>query len=210
MAWKQKLKSLFVVDNNAKASAQVVAEPTQGPLADDGHELTTEELLGSYELPKGESMPLPAGTDSAGLATPIDFQALYDLAGIPNTDEVELLEKFLGGLDANLPQTSRIAASKAFLGAIGKSTNDVFNDAARKIKVVRAVEEAKATEIEATLLTNQQQIDALQSKIDEHRSTMEAARKDLESVKAQSTAEESRLQGARIFFGHMEKLAEKK
>jgi hypothetical protein len=210
MAWKNRLKSLFVVDPNTSTKPPTASELIEDPAIAAAAEMSTDELLASYELPKGKSVPLPAGTDSAGLSTPIDFQALYDLAGIPNTDEVELLEKFLGGLDANLPQTSRIAASKAFLGAIGKSTNDVFTDAARKIQVVRAVEEAKATDIEALLTSKQQEVDLLQKKIDEHRAAMEAARKDLESVKAQSTAEESRLQGARVFFGYMEKVVAKK
>jgi ABC-type transporter Mla subunit MlaD len=208
MAWKQKFKSLFVVDQNAGAKPSV--ELPEDPAITAAAEMSTDELLASYEVPKGaEAVPLPAGTTAEGLSAPIDFQALYDLAGIPNTDEVELLEKFLGGLDANLPQTSRIAASKAFLGAIGKSTNDVFNDAARKIQVVRAVDEAKAADVEALLKSKQGEVDGLQQKIDELRSAMEAARKDLESVKAQSTSEEARLQGARVFFGYVEKMIAK-
>ena len=209
MAWKQRLKSLFVVDPNGDTKPQAATLP-EDPAIAAAAEMSTDELLASYELPKGDPVPLPAGTDSAGLNTPIDFQALYDLAGIPNTDEVELLEKFLGGLDSNLPQTSRIAASKAFLGAIGKSTNDVFTDAARKIQVVRAVEEAKAADVDTLLKGKQAEVDGLQQKIDELRGAMEAARKDLESVKAQSTAEEARLQGARVFFGYVEKMSAKK
>jgi ABC-type transporter Mla subunit MlaD len=208
MAWKQKFKSLFVVDQNAGAKPPV--EVPEDPAITAAAEMSTDELLASYEVPKGaEAVPLPAGTTSEGLSAPIDFQALYDLAGIPNTDEVELLEKFLGGLDANLPQASRIAASKAFLGAIGKSTNDVFTDAARKIQVVRAVDEAKAADIEALLKSKQGEVDGLQQKIDELRSAMEAARKDLESVKTQSASEEARLQGARVFFGYVEKMIAK-
>src|SRR5262245_18083515 len=50
----------------------------------------------------------PAGVSmsSAGGAVSIDFQTDYDNAGIPNTDEVEQLERFLSGLDQNLPQAS--------------------------------------------------------------------------------------------------------
>jgi hypothetical protein len=193
-----KFKSLFVVnpDGSAPASPDAQAPDLSG----------LDPALAKYLVPGTESA-LPPGTSAEQLSGSIDFQGLYDLAEIPNTDEVEALEKFLGGLDDSLPQSSKLAAAKAFLGAIGKSSADVLGDAERKIRVVRAVEAQKRAEVDATLAEEQARIDDLQRQIDERRAAMEAARKDLESVRGQCATEEARLQGARVFFGGVETLA---
>jgi len=188
MAWS-KLKSMFVVSD---APAPAPADPDQ-VIAD----------LEKYQLPQGEGAPLPDGTSPAALSGQIDFQALYDQAGIPNTDEVEAVERFLNGLDASLPDASKLAASKAFLSAIGKSVADVVKDAGRKITVVRAVQDAKQADTQKAAGERQAAIAALQKQIDDHRAAMEAMQRDLESVRSQCAVEESRLQGARMFFGHV-------
>ena len=188
MAWS-KLKSMFVVSDEP---AQAPADPDQ-VIAD----------LEKYQLPDGETAPLPDGTSPAALSGQIDFQALYDQAGIPNTDEVEAVERFLNGLDASLPVASKLAASKAFLSAIGKSVADVVKDAGRKITVVRAVGDAKQADTQKAGGERQAAIAALQKQIDDHRAAMEAMQRDLESVRSQCAVEESRLQGARMFFGHV-------
>ena len=185
MAW-DKIKSLFVV-TEAKQAAGVAPSP---------------EDLAAIEA---AATTLPANTSAEQLAGTIDFQALYDQAGIPNTDEVEALEKFLGGLEASLPQASQLAAAKAFLGAIGKSPQDVLNDAGRKIQVVRGVEEAKTKATDETGQVHQKAIAELQAQIEEHRRAIEVALKDHENVKAQCVVEEGRLQGARVFFGGVER-----
>ncbi len=168
--------------------------------ADDA--AAVDQELEQFTVPSGEPPgDLPAGTAPQALSGTIDFQGLYDQAGIPNTDEVEALEKFLGGLDESLPQASKLAAAKAFLGAIGKSPSDVITDAGRKIQVVRAVEEAKRSDTDQTITAEQTAIEALQKQIEEHRAQMEAAQRDLESVRGQCAVEEARLQGARVFFG---------
>ena len=159
--------------------------------------------LSKYELPAGEVGTLPAGTSPQALSGAIDFQALYNQAGIPNTDEVESLERFLGGLDESLPDASKLAAARAFLGAIGKAPGDVVNDAGRKIAVVRAVADAKRTDVDQAVTQRQAAIAALQKQVDEHRAAIEAEQHDLEGVRAQCATEESRLQGARMFFGHV-------
>ena len=41
------------------------------------------------------------------------------------------------------------------------------------------------------------------TQIDEQRAHIEGLQRDLESVRGQCVVEESRLQGARVFFGHM-------
>ena len=189
MAWN-KIKSMFVVSEQGGSGAET--DPDQ-VLKD----------LEKYQMPDGEPAPLPAGTDAAALSGQIDFQALYDQAGIPNTDEVESLQRFLGGLDESLPDASKLAASRAFLSAIGKSTSDVINDAGRKITVVRAVEDAKGADTGKAVADRQTAIAALQKQVDEHRAAIEAMQRDHESVKAQCAVEESRLQGARMFFGHV-------
>ncbi len=192
MGWN-KLKSLFVVSSEPA--------PQTGAAAPDLAGIDPE--LAKYLVPPegGGAATLPPTADPAQLTGAIDFQALYDQAGIPNTDEVEALEKFLGGLDESLPQSSKLAAAKAFLGAIGKAPSDVLTDAERKIKVVRAVEGSKRTEVDQSVAGLQAKIDDLQRQIDEQRAAMEAASKDLESVRAQCATEEARLQGARVFFG---------
>jgi hypothetical protein len=188
MAWN-KIKSMFVVSDEAQAPSdpdQVIAD------------------LEKYQLPQGDAgAPLPDGTTPAALSGQIDFQALYDQAGIPNTDEVEAVERFLNGLDASLPDASKLAASKAFLSAIGKSVADVVKDAGRKITVVRAVQDAKQADTQNAAGQRQAAIAALQKQIDDHRASMEAMQRDLESVRSQCAVEESRLQGARMFFGHV-------
>jgi len=191
MAWN-KLKSMFVVSDEPQAQAP--SDPDQ-VIAD----------LEKYQLPQGQgdAGQLPDGTTPAALSGQIDFQALYDQAGIPNTDEVEAVERFLNGLDASLPDASKLAASKAFLSAIGKSVADVVKDAGRKITVVRAVVDAKQTYAQNAAGQRQAAIAALQKQIDEHRAAMEAMQRDVESVHSQCAVEESRLQGARMFFGHV-------
>jgi hypothetical protein len=188
MSWGQKLKSVFIVSNApAKTADEVLKE------------------LEKYELPASpaEAPALPAGTEPASLSGTIDFQALYDHAGIPNTDEVEALERFLGGLDSNLPDASKLAAAKAFLGAIGKAPSDVITDSGRKIEVVRAVADAKRADTEKAVGERQATINELQRQIDEQRAAIEGLQKDLESVRSQCVVEESRLQGARMFFGYV-------
>lgn len=201
MNWN-KLKSLFVVANPSDGS---VAMSGDTPMPSDVSDIDPE--LAKYLVPEAAAEPppaLPASTDPAQLSGTIDFQGLYDQAGIPNTDEVEALEKFLNGLDAQLPQASKQAAARAFLGAIGKAHSDVLVDAERKIQVVRAVDSSKQSDVNATLENHQKIIDDLQRQIEEQRAAMEAARRDLESVRSQCAIEEARLQGARMFFGHMD------
>ncbi len=188
MSWGQKLKSVFIVaDTPGRTADQVLAD------------------LEKYALPEAPEpvVALPEGTAPAGLTGSIDFQTLYDQAGIPNTDEVEALERFLGGLDSNLPDTSKLAAARAFLGAIGKSPADVITDSGRKIDVVRAVADAKRADSEKAVGERQATINELQRQIDEQRAAIEGLQKDLESVRAQCVVEESRLQGARMFFGYV-------
>jgi hypothetical protein len=196
-----KLKSLFVVHGQGPAASATDDQPLPGDLSDIDPELA------KYLVPDGTAEaappPLPASAEGTLTGT-IDFQGLYDQAGIPNTDEVEALEKFLGGLDQQLPQASRLAAAKAFLGAIGKSPADVLTDAERKIQVVRAVDASKQSDVSATIDGHQKIIDELQRQIEEQRAAMEASRRDLESVRGQCAIEEARLQGARLFFGAMD------
>jgi hypothetical protein len=196
-----KLKSLFV-----HAEGGAVPPPGAGEASPDlsGLDPALAKYLVPEEQPPGP--PLPASTDPSSITGSLDFQKLYDEAGIPNTDEVESLEKFLGGLDDSLPQSSKQAAAKAFLGAIGKAHSNVLEDAERKIRVVRAVESHKRGETDHAVAGIQGEIDALQQQIDEKRAQMEAAKKDLESVRSQCTVEEARLQGARVFFGAMDAL----
>jgi len=185
MAWS-KLKSMFVVSD----------QPAQ----------STDDLmkdLEKYQLPQGEPGTLPDGTSAQMLSGQIDFQGLYDQAGIPNTDEVEALERFLIGLDESLPESAKVAAAKAFLGAIGKAAKDVITDAGRKITVVRAVVDAKRADTEQAMGQRQAVIADLQRQVDEHRSAIQALQGDLESARSQCAVEESRLQGARMFFGHV-------
>jgi hypothetical protein len=183
MAWN-KLKSLFVESDSSPEAADAA-------MAD----------LEKYQVPD-EPAAGPASPPAPVVATgELEFQALYDQAGIPNTDEVEAVERFLHGLDESLPQASKLAAAKAFLGAIGKAPADVLKDAGRKIAVVRTVLDAKRTDIEKAQSERQAAIAELQRQVDEHRAAIEAMKRDLESVRGKCAAEEGRLQGARVFFG---------
>jgi hypothetical protein len=199
VAWN-KLKSLFIVQDDKAGSMS----------ADDSAAI--DAAIAKYQVPpESASEPppeLPPDTDPSQLSGTIDFQAMYDTAGIPNTDEVEGLEKFLVELDTELPQASKLAAAKAFLKATGKSSVDVLNDAARKIKVVRAIDAGKSEDARQTLARQQAAIDELQKQIDELRTAMESTKRDLESVRSQCTTEEARLQGARMFFGAMDRLSD--
>ncbi len=194
MGW-DKVKRLFIqTEGRPEAAAPIDLAQVEAQVDAD---------LAALELPPGQVGELPAGTDPSALKGAIDFQALYDQAGIPNTDEVEQLELFLGGLDDALPQASRLAAAKAFLNAIGKSPSDVVGDAGRKIEVVRAVGEAKGTDASSRQNELQQGINRLQAQVEECRRSMETISTELEQVRKQCAAEESRLQAARVFFGHL-------
>ncbi|HEY1814191.1 MAG TPA: hypothetical protein VGG74_17690 [Kofleriaceae bacterium] len=197
MPWS-KIKSLFVVSDQQAAPSTMSSDDNAA----------IDAAIAKYQVPPEAAPQLPPDTDPSQLSGTIDFQALYDQAGIPNTDEVESLEKFLVELDTELPQASKLAAAKAFLKATGKSSADVLNDAARKIKVVRAIEAGKSEDARAGLSRQQAAIDDLQKQIDGLRTAMEAAKRDLEGVKKQCTTEEARLQGARMFFGAMDTLAD--
>ena len=185
MAWS-KLKSMFVVSDQP-------AQSTDDVMKD----------LEKYQVPEGEPGALPEGTSPQMLSGQIDFQGLYDQAGIPNTDEVESLERFLIGLDESLPATAKVAAAKAFLGAIGKAAKDVLTDARRKIQVVRAVGEVKGTDASNRQRELQSEITRLESEIEQCRSAMESINAELEGVRHQCAVEEGRLQAARVFFGHL-------
>jgi hypothetical protein len=161
-----------------------------------------------HAVPQGNLDPVDASTvhvhsDSSG-ATTIDFQQQYDLAGIPDTDEVEQLENFIARLDAALPQASKIAAAQAFLGAIGKDKAAVFADAERKILRVRGIAQAKEQETSAAIAQEQAQIAELSAQIEAHRERIQSAARNLEGVRQACLLEESRLQAARVFFGNVE------
>ena len=196
MGW-DKVRRLFITTDGDDAPART-SEADLGEVA-----AQVDADLAALELPAGQVGSLPPGTDPQALKGSIDFQGLYDQAGIPDTDEVEQLERFLMGLDNTLPQASRLAAAKAFLGAIGKSPDHVVNDAGRKIEVVRAVGEAKGTDASNRQNALQMEIDRLNGQIEECRTAMESINAELESVRRQCAAEEGRLQGARVFFGHL-------
>ena len=188
MAWN-KLKSLFVEtpeSPDTASAAMAELEKYQVPAAPAG------DAAGAVVLPDASAVVAEGE---------LDFQALYDQAGIPNTDEVEALERFLHGLDESLPQTSKLAAAKAFLGAIGKAPADVLRDAGRKIQVVRMVADAKRSDVEKAASEHQAAIATLQRQIDEQRAAVETLKRDLEAVRSKCAAEEGRLQGARVFFG---------
>jgi hypothetical protein len=190
MAWN-KLKSLFVeTDTPREAESAAMAELEKYQMAAEPGADATEAVSATV-----------APTTTVVAAGDLDFQGLYDQAGIPNTDEVEALERFLHGLDESLPQTSKLAAAKAFLGAIGKAPADVLRDAGRKITVVRAVADAKRADVDKASSEHQAAINDLQRQIDEHRSAVEVLKRDLEGVRSKCAAEEGRLQGARVFFG---------
>lgn len=200
MPWN-KLKGLFFVSD-----ARPQAEASAGSSSED--QAAIDAAIARYQVPPEQGAPALPDTDPSQLSGTVDFQVLYDRAEIPNTDEVESLESFLHELDAELPQTSKLAAAKAFLKATSRSSVDVLNDAARKIRVVRAVEASKIEESRSAIARQQAAIDELQKQIDELRIGMEAANRDLEGVRSQCTTEEARLQGARMFFGAMDKLTD--
>jgi len=200
-SWK-KVKGLFWQSGEAGGGHDPAPE---GELSDA--EFADLLATSPYAVPPAEAAPpaVPAAYPPVILAggSQIDFQALYDAAGIPNTDEVEQLENFLGRLDSSLPQASKLAAAQAFLGAVGKSHDHVLEDAGRKIQQVRATLSAKQTETQAAWAAEQQHVEALQAQIEAHRQRMEALTHELEAVRQACSTEESRLQAARVFFGNV-------
>jgi len=98
MSLGKKIKSMFVVsDAPPDAAADLMRDIEKYELPPDapGADAAAAAAVAS------------AGADGGGgggaLSGTIDFQGLYDQAGIPNTDEVEALERFLGNLDQSLP-----------------------------------------------------------------------------------------------------------
>jgi hypothetical protein len=180
------------------------AEPT-GDASEELSDAEFQELLKSEhavpDRPVQAADPSSVGMTATGGVISIDFQSDYDAAGIPNTDEVEQLERFLGGLDHNLPQASKLAAAKAFLGAVGKSVDDVLADAGRKIERVRAIRAGQDRSTEAALAEQQAAIEDLSATIERHKGRMQELTAELEGVRRACLLEESRLQAARVFFG---------
>ncbi len=199
------MKGLFWQPEDSTAST-----PASG--ADPSQEISDEEfasLLAAspHAVPPDSAAPVEAQAievRASGDEILIDFQSQYDLAGIPDTDEVEQLENFLNRLDPSLPQVSKIAAAQAFLGAIGKDTSAVLADAQRKIARVRGILKSKEDETKGRLDSEQAEILALEAKIEEHRGRMQDLNRHLEGVRRACLVEESRLQAARVFFGTTE------
>jgi hypothetical protein len=202
MSFGKSLKKLFWESSDAPAGGAAAGgeemsdEELTALLSDDPHTVPAD----AFDPVEAESIQLSSGADGSLV---IDFQAQYDAAGIPDTDEVEQLENFLGRLDPGLPHSSRIASAEAFLGAIGKSSADVLADAERKIKRVHGMLRAKEQETQQCLADEQGAINALQAQIDGHRKRMEQVNHQLEGVRKACTTEEARLQAARVFFGHL-------
>src|SRR5580692_11516490 len=92
-----KIKSLFVVSENQASSSTMSSDDTAA----------IDAAIAKYAVPPEPVPALPSDVAPSQLSGTIDFQALYDQAGIPNTDEVESLEKFLVELDTELPQASK-------------------------------------------------------------------------------------------------------
>jgi hypothetical protein len=200
-SWK-KVSNLFWQSGDSHAA------PTQG--GDEISDAEFQELLSAspHAVPQAAE-PDPVDVrgmvvnhDPGGAA--IDFQAQYDQAGIPNTDEVEQLENFLSRLDQSLPHASKLAAAQAFLGAVGKSKDNVLEDASRKIRRVRGVLAGKEQETRGLLTSEQGEIDSLQQQIEQRRQRIESLNRELEAVRHACVVEESRLQAARVFFGSVD------
>jgi flagellar biosynthesis chaperone FliJ len=205
-SWK-KVKGLFWQPGS---SAEAPPAPA-GELSD----AEFAEFLGAspHAVPSPAPGTLGGAQEGAWAPSPgaagvsdIDFQAQYDAAGIPDTDEVEQLESFLSRLDESLPQASKLAAARAFLGAIGKSKEHVLEDAARKIQCVRSILAGKQEDARLGCESEQRQIDALQAEIEQHRQRMEELTRELEGVRHVCLEEEARLQAARVFFGNVQQL----
>jgi hypothetical protein len=203
-SWK-KLTGLFW-----QAGEPAVQNEPSGSPAEELSDAQFAELLAAspHAVPQGEVIepvaPVNVALEGDAAHVAIDFQAQYDLAGIPDTDEVEQLENFLSRLDSSLPNASKLAAAQAFLGAIGRAREDVLADAARKIQRVRGIGAGKQQEVAALLADEQAQITALEQQIEGHRRRMEALNRELEGVRHACLVEESRLQAARVFFGNVE------
>ncbi len=204
------MKNLFWQSGDSGVQAEGAPAAAVDPAAVGEGELSDEDfaaLLAGNEhaVPADAVEPVEPGsvevTAAADGAVAIDFQAQYDAAGIPDTDEVEQLENFLTRLDPALPHASKIAAAEAFLGAIGKDAQAVLGDAERKIKRVHGIFQSQQQLTEQQLGAHKAEIDALQARIDEHRQQMEGLNRQLEGVRHACTVEESRLQAARVFFG---------
>jgi len=207
--WK-KVKGLFWQEGDSPSASSESAPPAdpgvEGELSDEDF----AALLGGNPLSVPQDVPVEPVDVSAlhmqnvGDAVQIDFQQQYDLAQIPDTDEVEQLENFLARLDPSLPQVSKIAAAQAFLGAIGKDKAAVLADAERKIRTVRAILLGKEQETQQRQQQRQAAIDQLQAEIEAHRNQMQETNRELEGVRMACLQEESRLQAARVFFGSVE------
>lgn len=213
MTWKN-IKGLFWQPDSeqAPASAEASAEMTDAEFAEF---LANDEFGVSPDndgLPAGEA-PIDVSSvvvDASSGSLSIDFQAQYDSAQIPNTDEVEQVEAFLSRLDGSLPQASKLAAAEAFLGAVGKSSADVLQDAERKIHVVRRLVAGKEAAHQSDVEAEQSAIAELEQQIEARRQKVEQSTKELEGFRGACVIEEARLQAARVFFGHVAEAASDK
>jgi hypothetical protein len=205
-----KVKGLFWQEGDSSSQPSASAPPADPGVEEELSDEDFAALLGGNPLSVPQDVPVEPVDVSAlhmenvGDAVQIDFQQQYDLAQIPDTDEVEQLENFLARLDPSLPQVSKIAAAQAFLGAIGKDKAAVLADAERKIRTVRAILLGKEQETQQRQQQRQAAIDQLQAEIEAHRNQMQETNRELEGVRMACLQEESRLQAARVFFGSVE------
>jgi hypothetical protein len=200
MSWK-KVTNLFWQSGDSAAAA----EPPAEELSDADFQAMLAQS--PHAVPQAAPEPVDVSAMNVGYeggAAQIDFQEQYDLAGIPDTDEVEQLEGFLTRLDSSMPNASKLAAAQAFLGAVGKSKDHVLEDAARKIRRVRGLLAGKEQETRGLLQMEQNEIESLQQQIEQRRQRMESLNRELEAVRQACVVEESRLQAARVFFGSVD------
>src|SRR5688572_13848335 len=102
-SWR-KVKRLFWQSGQPGADENVEGRPPEGELTDaEFAEFLAENPHavppGGVEAPV-EGSRVPVRMEHGAVS--IDFQAQYDAAGIPDTDEAEQLENFLARLDDSL------------------------------------------------------------------------------------------------------------
>jgi DNA repair ATPase RecN len=193
-SWK-KVRNLFWQSGAGPAGQTELSDAEFAELLSTSPQAQVEPA--TPQLAPEAAAALPEGAE-------IDFQTQYDLAGIPNTDEVEQLESFLERLDNSLPQSSQLAAAQAFLGVLGKSKQDVLQDAERKLQTVRAIVAHKAEQTQQALREEQRAVAELEAQIEQHKQQMEARTHELEGVRVACRSEEMRLHAARVFFGSLD------
>lgn len=191
-----------------KAVAAVGSQQNTAPVSPPAPATTVADLVRRMPGPNLEDIrvqPEAAKAVTIGPDGVIDFQAVYDMAGLPKSAfSAEQVLQLMQELPSELPlETKRrtVAVSvKAMGGNLGATPETVLTDASRKLAAITAFDEQTEKLCDDYEKTAQTAIQQLQAKIAEYERNIQSARQRKEAIHRQCAAKTDALDDILEFF----------